>query len=269
MAVLWRLLAVTFASVSALNGPGKRSPPRGAAFRATRRAVCFGASALLCAPWECALAAPPDTERARAVLGAFEQLSRSWEDATTDCRFGEVKRELLSAGQKTQLLEEASSFATFNKEKTMNVLCKRSTALARALIDGPSVQRVEGDLRKLIVRVPEDMGDEYLALIDGTEPGPAQSCPFARLPWPFTSARLPCARPLLGARCASGWSQSRSAASVAAFTSASGDMASINSFAKGSDDGGSENLRQAQLSVAEAARVLRRALELVDAEPPR
>ncbi|KAG8463834.1 hypothetical protein KFE25_000002 [Diacronema lutheri] len=145
----------------------------------TRRAVCVGAGALLLARSERAAAASPasgaaGTERVRAVLIAFERLSASWEDATTDCRFGEVKRELLGASSKAELLEEASTFATFNKEKTMNVLCKRSTALM-------------------------------------------------------------------------------------------GDISTINAYAKGSDDGGSENLVQAQRNVAEGARVLRRAVEIVDA----
>lgn len=201
----------------------------------TRRAVCVGAGALLLARSERAAAASPasgaaGTERVRAVLIAFERLSASWEDATTDCRFGEVKRELLGASSKAELLEEASTFATFNKEKTMNVLCKRSTALVRAVIDGPSAQRVEGDLRRLVSRVPDEEAaqEEFLALIDG-------------------------------------WSQSRSAASVAARVAQMGDISTINAYAKGSDDGGSENLVQAQRNVAEGARVLRRAVEIVDA----
>lgn len=205
----------------------RRAPPCASGFG--RRAICLGAGALVCAPWERAAAAPPpiNTDRPRAVLRAFEKLDVTWEDATTDCRFGEVKRELLGIESKAELLEEASSFATFNKEKTMNVLCKRSTALARALVDGPSAQKVEGDLRRLAVRVPDEMEDEYLGLIES-------------------------------------WSQMRSAASAAAFTAQTGDMSSLNTFVKGADDGGSENLVQARRNVAEGARVLRRAMEIVD-----
>jgi hypothetical protein len=161
------------------------------------------------------------------VLAAFDKLSGKWVDATTDCRFGEIKRELLSAASKEQLLVEASTFATFNKEKTMDVLCKRSPALARALVDGPSVGKVEADLRRLVALVPDENSDEYLEVIES-------------------------------------WSQSRSAASAAAYAAQTGDLSSINAFAQGSDDGGSSNLLEAQRSVAEAARALRRAVQLIE-----
>jgi hypothetical protein len=196
--------------------------------RVTRRSLLVCAGVLLVGQHAAtaAPAAPANSDRVRAVLGAFEKLSAKWADATLDCRFGEVKRDLLSSASKQQLLEEASTFATFNKEKTMDVMCKRSTTLVRALVDGPETQRVEGDLRRLVPLVSDESADEFLELIDS-------------------------------------WSQQRSAASAAAYTAMTGDLSSVNVFKKGTEDGGSENLLQAQRSVAEAARVLRRAVELL------
>ncbi|KAJ1634094.1 hypothetical protein T492DRAFT_976429 [Pavlovales sp. CCMP2436] len=198
-----------------------------------RRAACAGAG--LCVVWLLAdpravvAAAPPvaaSSERVHAVLGALERLISTWEEATEDCRFGEVKRELLSADSKAELLVEASTFATFNKEKTMNVLCKRSPSVVRALVDSPSAQRVEGDLRKLVTLVPDESSDDYLELIES-------------------------------------WSSARSSASAAAYISQTGDLASVNAYKKGTEDGASENLQLARRNVTEAARVLRAALLMV------
>jgi hypothetical protein len=48
----------------------------------------------------------------------------------------------------------------------VNVLCKRSLTLARALVDGASVGKIEADLRRLVVLVLEDKSDEDLDLIE-------------------------------------------------------------------------------------------------------
>lgn len=192
-----------------------------------RRAVCagFGAAAAstLCPPRRVS-AAPEPVADLRQTLSALDTLVSRWEEATSDCRFGEIQRKLLETASKERLLEEASTFSTFNKEKNMDVMCKRSTRLVRAVVDGPGAKRAEAQLRSLAVIVTDE--DRLVDLVET-------------------------------------WAQARSAASAAAFASQTGDLSALNTYKQGTDDGGSENLLEARRNVVLGADTLRQALGLV------
>ena len=125
------------------------------ALMATRRTVMTVPLLLFSMP----VNAEGEMQRLRKAESALALFDENFEDFTTECKYGELKREILGDASKERLLQEASKM---DKSDTMVTLCKRSgvpvrdilgttgkpSPLARmgALLEKPSlVQRVDMD----------------------------------------------------------------------------------------------------------------------------
>jgi hypothetical protein len=72
--------------------------------------------------------ADESVERLQRGLRVLDDTLARWDDLTVDCRYGELRRELLSQESKQQLLQEASST---NKASTTVTVCKSTGRLVR------------------------------------------------------------------------------------------------------------------------------------------
>ena len=112
-----------------------------------------------------ATTAEEDVERLRKALSLLGELDRQWPELTLDCRYGEMKRELLSAENKERLLVEASS--TSKAASTVTV-CKTSGVQVRKVLGTTaesSLSRLGTLLERpgLLQRVPEEEVEVYQA----------------------------------------------------------------------------------------------------------
>jgi hypothetical protein len=108
--------------------------PHGPRWQRNRRTACQAAAAAAIAvalPLPSACAADDDLKRLQRGLVDLDNLLLQWVDLTTDCRFGEIRRELLEANNKQQLLEEASSTS---KASTTVTLCRTNAQVVRRAI---------------------------------------------------------------------------------------------------------------------------------------
>lgn len=149
-------------------------PPSDVAMRVTRRAtlaagltsVCLPSAAFAAFPESSAardseatrakryLAAPADNlELLKSALRSIDELFASWADRTTNCKFGEVRRELLETQNKEALLKAAETMALFDKEKTMVTLCKRDPSPIQDVMNGDAVRAVSDAARRELARV--------------------------------------------------------------------------------------------------------------------
>ena len=84
-----------------------------------------------------AIAAVETTELSRLKIG-YNQLRillRDWDERTNYCVFGEIKKELLSADNKQELIEEAKFGSTLDKNPaTVNIKCKRDPEVVRQFL---------------------------------------------------------------------------------------------------------------------------------------
>jgi hypothetical protein len=85
-----------------------------------------------------ALAAPDsssaDTLKLRQGLGQLTFLLDNWVEATTNCKYAEVNKELLSVENKEELLDAAAKSVLFDKGKTSRTLCKRDAEALRFIM---------------------------------------------------------------------------------------------------------------------------------------
>jgi len=85
-----------------------------------------------------ALAAPDsasaDTLKLRQGLDQLTFLLDNWVEATTNCKYAEVNKELLSAENKEELLDAAAKSVLFDKGKTSRTLCKRDAEALRFIM---------------------------------------------------------------------------------------------------------------------------------------
>ena len=72
-----------------------------------------------------------DTVRLRQGLDQLSFLLDHWVEATTNCKYAEVNKELLSAENKEELLDAAAKSVLFDKSKTSKALCKRDAEALR------------------------------------------------------------------------------------------------------------------------------------------
>lgn len=116
-----------------------------------------------------AAAEPPDLAmdraRLRSALATVDDLTARWTELTTDCRYGEIRRELLATANKAQLIEEAG-YTT--KSDTMITMCKTTGSRVRQALgtagEGSSLSRISLLLEKpsLVQRVAESSFEEFL-----------------------------------------------------------------------------------------------------------
>ena len=100
------------------------------------------------------LAAPADNlELLRSALRSIDELFAGWAERTTNCKFGEVRRELLETQNKEALLKAAETMALFDKEKTMVTLCKRDPSPIQDVMNGDAVRAVSDAARRELARV--------------------------------------------------------------------------------------------------------------------
>jgi hypothetical protein len=100
------------------------------------------------------LAAPADNlELLRSALRSIDELFAGWAERTTNCKFGEVRRELLETQNKEALLKAAETMALFDKEKTMVTLCKRDPSPIQDVMNGGAVRAVSDAARRELARV--------------------------------------------------------------------------------------------------------------------
>lgn len=70
-----------------------------------------------------------------AGLGDLDGLLSQWKERTTNCKYAEVNRELLSAGNKQELLAASSENALIAKNgKAVKTLCKRDPEVVRLVL---------------------------------------------------------------------------------------------------------------------------------------
>ena len=105
--------------------------------------------------------AAPDEEGAklRAALNVLDEVSERWTELTIDCKYGELRRELLSAENKEALLEEASS--TSKAASTVTV-CKSTGTKVRSLLEAADVRKVL-ERPALLERVSDDNFENFLS----------------------------------------------------------------------------------------------------------
>ena len=102
-------------------------------FSLSRRSVFVGVGwAAACFPTR---AAQPTEEedlgRLREGLRQLTILLENWDEATLNCKYAEVNRELLTADKKEELLDAASKSVLFNKGNATKTLCKRDAEIVR------------------------------------------------------------------------------------------------------------------------------------------
>ena len=99
---------------------------------------------------------------AQTTLG---NLLTNWKRATVQCNYADVPRDLLSAENKQELLEKASTYALFDKSVSVES-CKTSNRLVRDYIGvtgkGPMVG-IEKKIRQALDLVDPDLLDDYVS----------------------------------------------------------------------------------------------------------
>mmetsp|Transcript_20235 Transcript_20235/g.64645 ORF Transcript_20235/g.64645 Transcript_20235/m.64645 type:complete len:217 (-) Transcript_20235:175-825(-) len=135
------------------------------ATHATCRRAALRLAALLPASLLLPASAAEEVERLRSADGLIRKLKSHWQDLTIDCRYGEMRRELLSAENKERLLAEASSTS---KSGTTVTVCKSSGVQVRKVLGTTaesSLSRMGALLERpaLLQRVPEDSLEAYQA----------------------------------------------------------------------------------------------------------
>jgi hypothetical protein len=122
-----------------------------------------------------AASSPPPQNDADSLIQSIQDaqttlglLLDNWERATTQCNFADVPRDLLSADNKQQLLEKASTFALFDKSVSIES-CKTTNRLVRDYIGvtgkGPLVG-IEKKIRQALELV--DDPEQLDAFVVGT-----------------------------------------------------------------------------------------------------
>lgn len=109
--------------------------------------------------------AADEVERLQKALGLLTELRTRWPELTTDCRYGEMKRELLTTDNKERLLAAASST---DKAASTVTVCKTSGVQVRKVLGTTtesSLSRLGSILEKpaILQRVPEDDLEAYQA----------------------------------------------------------------------------------------------------------
>lgn len=198
------MLALLSMSLALLSAPQLSS----------RRVVCIGAAFALPA---CAAAATLDpVNELQQGLIVLDDVIQRWPELTTDCRYGELKREILSAANKDALLKAASQT---DKAETMVVMCKSTGRLVREAL-GADISSPLHNVGRLLERP---------ALVQRVDYDDLEAFQSA-------SEKL---------------QQSLSAADAAAFFAATADLSAQNTFKKG-EVPVTPNLDAARQSIAEA-----------------
>ena len=123
-------------------------------------------STLAVLPLSAAAAEPADdVALLRRGLYALDDLLSHWTEATVDCRYGEIKRELLAAENKAELIAKANSTS---KASTTVTVCKSSGAQIRRTLGTTaesSLSRIGSVLERprLLARVRDDDQEAFQA----------------------------------------------------------------------------------------------------------
>lgn len=156
-------MRLVLALATLLHTPAALRP---SAVAITRRQA-FACSAVALPLTSATAAAPPGADEAARLtngLALLDGLLAKWGEVTLDCRFGEVKREMMMQENKEQLLQEASSTS---KASTTVTMCKTSGATVRRAISGSEspLARIGSLLERpaLIGRVDEDKLEDFEA----------------------------------------------------------------------------------------------------------
>ena len=98
-------------------------------------------------------------QKIEAGLAVLDDVVARWAELTTDCNYGEIRRELLESANKEALLKAATQTS---KSGTMVTMCKATGRLVREAIG--KVQGIDKVLETpaLVARVAEDEFDTFL-----------------------------------------------------------------------------------------------------------
>ena len=131
--------------------------------RLSRRVVC-AALAMTAAARRPTTASAADpvmiaVQKIEAGLAVLDDVVARWAELTTDCNYGEIRRELLESANKEALLKAATQTS---KSGTMVTMCKATGRLVREAIGSISGIDKVLETPALVARVAEDEFDTFL-----------------------------------------------------------------------------------------------------------
>ena len=98
-------------------------------------------------------------QKIEAGLAVLDDVVARWAELTTDCNYGEIRRELLESANKEALLKAATQTS---KSGTMVTMCKATGRLVREAIGSISGIDKVLETPALVARVAEDEFDTFL-----------------------------------------------------------------------------------------------------------
>ena len=131
--------------------------------RLSRRVVCAALATTAAArrPTTASAADPVmiAVQKIEAGLAVLDDVVARWAELTTDCNYGEIRRELLESANKEALLKAATQTS---KNGTMVTMCKATGRLVREAIGSISGIDKVLETPALVARVAEDEFDTFL-----------------------------------------------------------------------------------------------------------
>ena len=131
--------------------------------RLSRRVVCAALATTAAArrPTTASAADPVmiAVQKIEAGLAVLDDVVARWAELTTDCNYGEIRRELLESANKEALLKAATQTS---KSGTMVTMCKATGRLVREAIGSISGIDKVLETPALVARVAEDEFDTVL-----------------------------------------------------------------------------------------------------------
>ena len=131
--------------------------------RLSRRVVCAALATTAAArrPTTASAADPVmiAVHKIEAGLAVLDDVVARWAELTTDCNYGEIRRELLESANKEALLKAATQTS---KSGTMVTMCKATGRLVREAIGSISGIDKVLETPALVARVAEDEFDTFL-----------------------------------------------------------------------------------------------------------
>ena len=131
--------------------------------RLSRRVVCAALATTAAArrPTTASAADPVmiAVQKIEAGLAVLDDVVARWAELTTDCNYGEIRRELLESANKEALLKAATQTS---KSGTMVTMCKATGRLVREAIGSISGIDKVLETPALVARVAEDEFDTFL-----------------------------------------------------------------------------------------------------------
>jgi len=109
--------------------------------------------------------APPSVSTISTARSALSSLLSSWGKSTTNCDIADVSSQLLSDGQKEELLEKAKTVALFDKDAAV-MSCRQDNKKVRSFIlQLTKLDKEFNEVRDVVVEKDGDL-DQYFELVD-------------------------------------------------------------------------------------------------------